>query len=49
MRNVPSGLVVASQVPSGAMAIAFTPSVWPVRVARCWPVAGSQIRVRTIS
>ena len=35
---------VASQVPSGAIATALTGPVWPVRVARCWPVAGSQIR-----
>jgi hypothetical protein len=34
-RTVPSVLVVASQVPSGAIATAFTRSVWPVRVARC--------------
>ena len=31
-------------VPSGAIATALTGPAWPVRAARCWPVAGSQIR-----
>ena len=44
IRTVPSPPAVASQVPSGAIATAVTRPVWPVRAARCWPVAGSQIR-----
>ena len=40
----PVALPLASQVPSGAIATAFTAPVWPVRTARCWPVAESQIR-----
>ena len=39
-----SWLAVASQMLSGASATAVTQWVWPVSVARCWPVAGSRIR-----
>ena len=38
-RTVRSSPPLASQVPSGAIATAFTPSVWPVRVARRVPSA----------
>ena len=44
IRTVPSSLAVASQLPSGAIATACTPPVWPVRVWRSVPVTGSQIR-----
>ena len=35
---------LASQMPSGAIAIASTSPVWPVRTVRCRLVAESQIR-----
>jgi hypothetical protein len=44
IRTVLSAAAVASQLPSGALATAFTVPVWPVRVWRWVPVAGSQIR-----
>ena len=43
IRAVLSPLAVASQVPSGATATALTGPVWPVRTARHWPVARSQL------
>jgi hypothetical protein len=42
--TVMSRPAVASQVPSGAILTAHIQLVWPVRVWRCWPVWGSQIR-----
>src|SRR5580693_8657464 len=46
VRMVLSLLAVASQLPSGEIATAFTKSVWPVRVARGVP---SAFQVRTVS
>jgi hypothetical protein len=44
IRTVPSSPVVASHVPSVAIATAPTLSLWPVRVLRRVAVTGSQIR-----
>ena len=45
VRAVPSWLPVASQVPSGAIATAFTGPSWPVKTARGVPSAA---QVRTV-
>jgi len=44
IRTAPSQPLVASQLPSGAIATTSTLLVWPLRLWRSAPVAGSQIR-----